>query len=60
MQNLLKEMGHPQPPTPTQTDNSMALGVINSNIQPRGTKAMDMRFHWLCNRDAQKQFKFFW
>jgi hypothetical protein len=35
MQNLLQEMGNPQPPTPTQTDNSTALGVVTSNIQPR-------------------------
>ena len=25
----LKEVGHPQPPTPIQTDNTTALGVIN-------------------------------
>ncbi len=30
---LLKEMGHPQPPTLIQTNNSTALGVVNSNIQ---------------------------
>jgi hypothetical protein len=57
---LLEEMGHPQPPTPIQTDNSTALGVINSNIQPQQTKAMDMRFHWLQCHEAQKQFRFFW
>ena len=56
----LKEMGHPQPPTPMQTDNSMALGVVTSNIQPRQTKAMDMRFHWLRCREVQNQFRFFW
>jgi hypothetical protein len=60
MQNLLQEMGHPQPPTPTQTNNSTALGVVTSNIQPRQTKSMDMRFYWLQDRKAQKQFKFFW
>ncbi len=47
MQHLLEEMGHKQPPTPIQTDNSTALGVVTNNIQPRRTKAMDMRFHWL-------------
>jgi hypothetical protein len=47
MRHLLKEMGHKQPSTPIQTDNSTALGVIANNIQPRRTKAMDMRFHWL-------------
>jgi hypothetical protein len=57
---LLKEMGHPQPETPMQTDNTTALGVVNNNIQPRRTKAMDMRFHWLRDGEAQKQFRFYW
>jgi hypothetical protein len=60
MCNLLQEMGHPQPPTPIQTNNSTALGVVTSNIQPRQTKAMDMRFYWLRDCNAQKQVKFFW
>ena len=54
-------MGHPQPPTPIQTNNSTADGIINSWIQPKRTKAMDMRFHWL--RDGcinQRQFRFYW
>ncbi len=53
MQQVLKEMGHKQPPTPIQTDNSTALGVVTNNIQPRCTTAMDMRFHWLRCRDSQ-------
>ena len=56
----LAEMGHKQPPTPMQTNNSTALGVVNNNIQPQRTKAMDMRFHWLRCREAQQQFRFFW
>ncbi len=32
---LLEEMGHPQPPTPMQTNNSTALGVVTNNIQPQ-------------------------
>ena len=42
--HVLEEMGHPQPPTPMQTDNSTALGVVTNKIQPKRTKAMDMRF----------------
>jgi hypothetical protein len=60
MRQLLTEMGHIQPSTPIQTDNSTACGVVNSNIQPRRTKAMDMRFHWLRCREAQRQFRFYW
>ncbi len=43
-------MGHPQPKTPIQNDNSTAEGVINSKIQPKRTKAMDMQYHWLGDR----------
>jgi hypothetical protein len=59
--NILEEMGHPQPPTPVQTDNSTADGIINSQVQPKRTKAMDMRFHWLRDRAVnQHQFRFYW
>ena len=57
---ILEEMGHKQPPTPIQTDNAMADAVINGKVQPKRTKAMDMRFHWLRDRECQQQFKFFW
>ena len=60
MRCTLWEMGHPQPPTPIQTDNTTALGVIMRNIQPRRTKAMDMRFHWLRCRERQSQFRWYW
>ena len=42
----LEFLGHPQPPTPIQTDNTTALGVVNNNVMKK-LKAMDMRFHWL-------------
>ena len=57
---ILEEMGHKQPATPIQTDNAMADGVVNGKIQPKRTKAMDMRFHWLRDRECQEQFKFYW
>ena len=41
---ILEELGHKQPPTPLQTDNAMADAVVNGKIQPKRTKAMDMRF----------------
>ena len=60
IRTILEELGHPQPPTPIQTDNSTAEGIINSKVQPKRTKAMDMRFHWLRDRETQKQFRFYW
>jgi hypothetical protein len=44
-QHLLNKLGHPQPPTPIQIDNSTALGMVTNIIQPKRTKAMDMCFH---------------
>ena len=56
----LEEMGHPQPRTPMQTDNSAAHSVVTNNIQPRRTKAMDMRFYLLRCRGSQGQFRYYW
>ena len=60
VRNTLIKMGHPQLPTPIQTDNTTALGVVNNTIAPRQTKSMDMRFHWLRNCIQKIQFFHYW
>jgi len=57
---ILQEIGHEQPATPIQVDNSTAEGIINKRVQPKRTKAMDMQFHWLRDRINQKQFRCYW
>jgi hypothetical protein len=57
---VLTEMGHKQPSTPLQTDNAAAEAVCNGKIQPKRTKAMDMRLHWLRDRQCQEQFRIYW
>jgi hypothetical protein len=58
---ILEEMGHKQPATPVQVDNTTAKGIINKRVQPKRTKAMDMRFHWLWDCSInQEQFRFYW
>jgi hypothetical protein len=42
VRTTLIKMGHPQPPTPVQTDNSTAYGIVNSSIRQRRSRAMDM------------------
>jgi hypothetical protein len=56
----LTELGHAQPLTPLRTDNSTALGILNETIKQKGSKAMDMRYHWLTDRVRQKQFDVYW
>jgi hypothetical protein len=58
LQKILTEMGHPQPQTPIRTNNLTAEGVINHKIQPRQTKAIDMRFHWLRSAKPKANFEF--
>ena len=60
IRNVLEEMGHKQPPTPVQVDNSTAVAIVNNKILPKALKAMDMRFHWLRCRWMQKHFRIFW
>jgi hypothetical protein len=57
---ILEELGHKQPPMPIQTDNAMVDAIINDKIQPKQTKAMDMRFHWLRDCECQQQFRIYW
>ena len=47
LRHLPEEMGYPQPPTPIKINNTTALRFVKHTIQPKRTKAMDMRFHWL-------------
>ncbi len=53
--HTLEFLGHPQPPTPMQTDNTTALGIFNNNVIKK-LKAMDMKYHWLRDRECQGKF----
>ena len=55
---ILDKMRYPQPPTPLQTDNSMADKVVNGKITPKRTKALGPRMpstilHILAARQTQ-------
>jgi hypothetical protein len=56
----LEELGHPQPPTPLQSDNSMATGIANDTVKQKRSKAIDMRFYWIRDRVRQGQFHVYW
>ena len=60
IRHVLTVLGHPQPPTPLKTDNSTATGFVYNNIHQKRSKAWDMRYHWLRERQTQQQFNIFW
>ena len=57
---LLEEMGHPQPPTPIQTDNTTAHGFVTKNLEPKATKSTDMNYWYMRDKQDQKQFNYYW
>ena len=60
LRNTLEFLGHPQPATPIQTDNSCAEGIANDTVKQKRSKAMDMRFYWIRDRVRQGQLKIHW
>eukprot|EP00957_Ditylum_brightwellii_P099897 7612312-Ditylum_brightwellii.AAC.1 len=53
LRTTLQELGHQQPATPIQVDNSVTHEIVNSDIQQQKSKAIDMRFYWV--KDKVKQ-----
>jgi hypothetical protein len=60
LRTTLIEMGHPQPPTPLQTDNTTSMGYSNNTLKQRRTRSMDMLFYWVKDRVRQGQFHVYW
>jgi hypothetical protein len=62
MITALEEMGHKQPLTGNrlETDNSTATGILKAQVRMKRSKAFDMRYHWLKDRIARKQFNLYW
>ena len=54
----LEELGHPQPKTPISIDNTTTVGIVNNTIKRQKSRAMEMRYFWLLDHEAQKMFEF--
>lgn len=60
LRRALHALGHPQKPTQLKTDNATADGFVHNNIHQRKSKAWDMRYYWLRDKETQKQIKVYW
>jgi hypothetical protein len=58
--NILNDMGHPQPQTPLLTDNLTTFGIVSGKMNQQLSKAIEMRFYWLKDREAHEQFMMLW
>jgi hypothetical protein len=53
-------MGHPQPATPMQTENTTAHGIIRGMCKQQRSKAIYMRLYWVRDRAKQGQLDIGW
>ena len=60
MRVKLHEMGHPQPATPIQVDNYFSAGIASNEIKQKHSKGMEMRFHWICDRNNHGHYSLYW
>jgi hypothetical protein len=60
LHTTLEELGHPQPPTTLQTNNTTATGYSNRTIKQKLTWVMDVRFYWVKERVKQGQSHVYW
>jgi hypothetical protein len=52
----LEEIGHPQPPTPTNCSISTAVSIANITVKRQCSRSMEMRFFWVVDAVAQGKF----
>jgi hypothetical protein len=53
IQLVLEELGHPQPPTPMHIDNTTTVGIVNNTFRRQPSGAMEMRYFWILDGEAQ-------
>ena len=51
--STLDDLGHPQPKILVHCDNVTAVSITNNTIKCQRSRAMEMRYFWTCENDAQ-------
>ena len=57
---MFKALHHPQPATPTKTDNSTAANFVIDTIKKKRSKFWDKEYHWLCDQQTLNNFYIYW
>ena len=60
LRQCLIELGHPQPPTPIQVNNTTAHSFANGSMKQKRSKSIDMNFYWIQDRSQQGMFHIHW
>jgi hypothetical protein len=60
VRNIINIIGHPQPITPLLTSNLTTFGIMYVKMKQQRSKAIELRFYWLKDREAQNKCIMFW
>ena len=60
IRQMLRDMGHLQPATPIQVDNTAAVGFANSTLKQKRSKYIDMNYYWIQDRSNLQKFHIYW
>ena len=60
IRKMLHQLGHPQPASPLKTDNSTSNAFVHSDLTQKRSKSWNMRYYWLRDQEASKQFTVNW
>jgi hypothetical protein len=56
----LEDLGNQQPKIPVHCNNATAIGIANNTIKQQQSWAMEMKYFWTCEKDAQGVYSFKW
>eukprot|EP00957_Ditylum_brightwellii_P183977 14013909-Ditylum_brightwellii.AAC.1 len=56
LHSMLTELGHQQPATPVQVDNSTAQGIVNSNVRQHRVKQGQFKIYWELGRNNKADY----
>jgi len=60
LRTTLQELGHPQLPTPIQTDNKCIVDIADNTVKQCRSNVVDMRYFWIIDQTKQGQFYVHW
>ena len=60
IQLILKELVHPQPPTPMHCVNATAAGISNGSVKPQRSRSIEMRYFYICDQVKNGELDVIW
>ena len=60
MRLTLRELGHPEPPTPIHFNNATATGIANVTVKIQRSRSMEMQYFYICDLVKNNELQVNW